>query len=623
MDRQLYNMGSGEEIMEENVQETFSPQGNTTQVQEGIMQVAPQGAQQDQAEQYRPVAEDLAKDPKKALALLIKMLIEQGIPPEQAEKIAMEMIQGVAEGGMEEVSEDTRVEARFGGRMQYASGGIGRLVDREQYGFGSFFKKITSAPRAIAKGIKSVAKSPLGRMALTVGATMLLGPAGLGLGAGATGWSAVGYGALRGGLANLAVQAAAGGKINFKEALTSAAISGGISALNAPKGSLIGDQSNPTTAAYQNEVSQLNPNIQANTTTPGTEAYRTTMKPYSDFDSFGNTPTVEAGSTGNFASYNQVGRNSFPTESGTNLFNTDAMAANTSMGQGIPSSGNYSNEFYNQAGATDTSGIGLGSDFSDYLDYSDTPSPTYQIGKYGGTTGVEVGSEGVVYKPGQTGYSDMPLSQRYDTFKDSISGGNYMDALKQVSGAALDNPIASTLGISTLAGMSAGQPPEQNPGESMEDYNRRVEAWKTTLNANLGNTKPFSGYKLPSSANNPFYASGGRVSYQQGGRMGYAYGNSVEQGIMSAPQIADQMGMPVGNPRQNQQGIAELDYREEGGFVPPIGIKEKEDDIPAMLSNNEFVFTADAVRNAGGGDPNVGAQKMYSMMKQLENGGRV
>ena len=64
MDRQLYNMGSGEEIMEENVQETFSPQGNTTQVQEGIMQVAPQGAQQNQAEQYRPIAEDLAKDPK-------------------------------------------------------------------------------------------------------------------------------------------------------------------------------------------------------------------------------------------------------------------------------------------------------------------------------------------------------------------------------------------------------------------------------------------------------------------------------------------------------------------------------------------------------------------------------
>ena len=42
-----------------------------------------------------------------------------------------------------------------------------------------------------------------------------------------------------------------------------------------------------------------------------------------------------------------------------------------------------------------------------------------------------------------------------------------------------------------------------------------------------------------------------------------------------------------------------------------------------MLSNNEFVFTADAVKNAGGGDTNVGAQKMYSLMKRLESGGMV
>lgn len=70
--------------------------------------------------------------------------------------------------------------------------------------------------------------------------------------------------------------------------------------------------------------------------------------------------------------------------------------------------------------------------------------------------------------------------------------------------------------------------------------------------------------------------------------------------------------------RTNPQGVQEIDYREKGGFVPPIGIKEKADDIPAMLSNNEFVFTADAVRAAGGGSVNKGAQKMYALMKQLE-----
>jgi len=70
--------------------------------------------------------------------------------------------------------------------------------------------------------------------------------------------------------------------------------------------------------------------------------------------------------------------------------------------------------------------------------------------------------------------------------------------------------------------------------------------------------------------------------------------------------------------RRLEGGISELDLRAKGGFIP-IGVKEKADDVPAMLSKNEFVFTADAVRNAGGGSINKGAQKMYKLMKSLEN----
>jgi len=66
----------------------------------------------------------------------------------------------------------------------------------------------------------------------------------------------------------------------------------------------------------------------------------------------------------------------------------------------------------------------------------------------------------------------------------------------------------------------------------------------------------------------------------------------------------------------------EMDLREEGGFVP-IGRMEKADDVPARLSKNEFVFTADAVRNAGEGDVDKGAEVMYNMMKNLESGGDV
>jgi hypothetical protein len=60
----------------------------------------------------------------------------------------------------------------------------------------------------------------------------------------------------------------------------------------------------------------------------------------------------------------------------------------------------------------------------------------------------------------------------------------------------------------------------------------------------------------------------------------------------------------------------EMDYR-MGGFIP-VGSKERADDVPARLSKNEFVMTADAVRAAGGGSVNEGAQRMYQLMNQLE-----
>jgi hypothetical protein len=95
------------------------------------------------------------------------------------------------------------------------------------------------------------------------------------------------------------------------------------------------------------------------------------------------------------------------------------------------------------------------------------------------------------------------------------------------------------------------------------------------------------------------YATGGRVDYAEGSKGGI-------------------MGIPTGEMRQNPEGVIERDYRDEGGFVP-VGIKEKADDVPAMLSKNEFVMTADAVKGAGNGDIEKGAQIMYDNMKRLES----
>ena len=90
---------------------------------------------------------------------------------------------------------------------------------------------------------------------------------------------------------------------------------------------------------------------------------------------------------------------------------------------------------------------------------------------------------------------------------------------------------------------------------------------------------------------------------------------SKRQGIERAQAAGGGMMNP--NDEMLNLGGNEMDLR-GGGFVP-LGEYEKKDDVPARLSKNEFVFTADAVRAAGGGSVKKGAQKMYDTMKNLEN----
>jgi len=99
------------------------------------------------------------------------------------------------------------------------------------------------------------------------------------------------------------------------------------------------------------------------------------------------------------------------------------------------------------------------------------------------------------------------------------------------------------------------------------------------------------------------------------GTKGPAFGFYAEGGDVKEPVAKDTM------PLLDMNGM-EKDYRADGGFVP-IGRMERADDVPARLSKNEFVFTADAVRNAGDGDIDKGAEVMYNVMKNLEAGGDI
>jgi hypothetical protein len=100
----------------------------------------------------------------------------------------------------------------------------------------------------------------------------------------------------------------------------------------------------------------------------------------------------------------------------------------------------------------------------------------------------------------------------------------------------------------------------------------------------------------------------GRMAYERLSDSDYAVGGRVDYALGTKPTAEESGlgGLPI-----------EADMRYTGGFMP-YGAKEKADDVPARLSKNEFVFTADAVRAAGGGSVNEGAKKMYQTMKQLE-----
>ena len=146
---------------------------------------------------------------------------------------------------------------------------------------------------------------------------------------------------------------------------------------------------------------------------------------------------------------------------------------------------------------------------------------------------------------------------------------------------ALKNPWVTIPAASAVTGLLTAQQPEEDLDSVQGDYDDELAKWEEILAPYKGKYRVQDEYLV---------AEGGRIGKQEGGLM-------------------DLGGM-------------EKDYRNDGGFVP-IGGQEKADDVPARISRNEFVFTADAVRSAGGGDIDKGAEVMENVMKNLEAGGKV
>ena len=161
---------------------------------------------------------------------------------------------------------------------------------------------------------------------------------------------------------------------------------------------------------------------------------------------------------------------------------------------------------------------------------------------------------------------------------------NFGKALQTVS-------VAGTLGSLNMLAEELKKQKQLDEQKQREIWGEWFKSYERTT----GRTYDQSSYADPillEKYNRFMLATGGRVGYNMGGLSGGIMGSS---------------GVPQG---------MQVDGR-NGTFIP-MGVEEKADDVPAMLSKNEFVMTADAVKAAGDGDANVGAQRMYDLMHSLE-----
>jgi hypothetical protein len=194
----------------------------------------------------------------------------------------------------------------------------------------------------------------------------------------------------------------------------------------------------------------------------------------------------------------------------------------------------------------------------------------YGLSKLGGTGGIS-GGLGKIFKGGGT-LANIMKDPKWMIPAASLVAGAFAKPQEQLGGGAMSRGAGINLqDISKLANIT-----DEQQGQAI-GLNFLPEA----------SARKYSPEEMALTYSQAGKAHGGRIGAEEGGLMSL--------------------------------GGNEMDLR-GGGFVP-LGEQEKADDVPARLSKNEFVFTADAVRAAGGGNVDAGADKMYNTMKQLE--GRV
>ena len=520
---------------------------------------------------------------------------------------------------------------------------------------GSVVRKIT---KPIKKVVKKVTKSPLGKAALLAGGGYFLAPSlfagGAGLGSLATGAGRQVFfqEALKRAAINAAAQGLGGGKVDLKSAL----VSGGVGAFVPTVGPISGIENQVLREAAIGGITNL-----------GTQAAL-------GRDINLKQAALAGGISGGLQGLQNV-------RADRTFFGGDPTTTPTPFtpetrvvpGSGVVETSNRGPAFDKNVPDVATSGA-----FSD-VEF-DLPGGAVGVESIPGKLGQTVQTRLTPVEPGVAGeviegaVRRPTIGQRISGVGEGIKGVFAKDAtigdraasalgsLKELTGTAADRPILSAVALGTLVA-SANAPQEED--ETDQEFKKR----KSNVSKYLRQygSKFYSGDELDTFVNSYLteYAKGGVVSlntprdmYLEGGKVYLEEGGRPEDMVSYTDFPGGVIYMdPEGNPiskeeflrrtmeaeeeeeRQIKQqldidedkeapsikkaegGIAEIDLREKGGFVP-MGKKEKADDVPAMLSKNEFVMTADAVRGIGKGNVEKGAQRLYNLMGEAEKVGR-
>jgi hypothetical protein len=619
-----------------------------------------------------------------------------------------------------------------------ALGGAGEDINGT--GIPSFFVK--KAFKSVTKAVKKIASSPIGQIALAVAAPYAIG-------AFAPGFATLGgtgaFGAaLRGGISNIGISALTGQKINPRNVLASAALSGGLQGLQTRFGGTTPTATDPgiardsifaqpgtegtfTYSDMGDDIINLSP---GSITPTGQIVSGTPVQNQLALDQLAKQSAVTTGSgevakqatrgymdiTKDLFSGDFTKMGSAATELGgkalktiyTNKDGSVDKAAVLATLSAIPS-------YLDAKKAADEAGVGefdeaaYNTERDKYMERYKANLPASSFGIQAAANGGRIGyGDGTKPSAEENTPSQEIINRRIAQIKDMSKRGADIDTIKSITGAS-DQMIKDVLGQAN--GGRIGYAEGSNLEQSMDEYLKALDAYTKEFGLKEGYSRAQNDYKYLFEKK----ANGGRIGYREGTpREGIVSLTDEDSGVVyrdpktgepltideflrrtaedeadiqllkegeesgsqfiSRPDDEDKeldygassitlpkkktfrersmeiavpkqinremedkfenylkklvtgkkdggrMGFMMGTEvpmRQNQGGITELDYRKTGGFVP-VGVKEKADDVPAMLSKNEFVFTADAVRGAGKGDINKGAKMMYAKMKALE-----